>query len=52
MSASETPAEIVRFSPLASDSFVDERAQHHGQFHAAHRIVARLADQIEAIASL
>ncbi len=48
----EIPAEIVQFSPLTEDAPIDERAQQHGQFHVAHRIVTRLADQLEAIASL
>ena len=49
---SEAPAEIVRFSPLPADDSSNERAQQHGQFYAAHRIVSRIADQLDATAAL
>ncbi len=48
----QPPAEVVDFPALDSDLSFDERAQQHGQFHVAHRIATRLANQIEALASL
>jgi hypothetical protein len=48
----EPPAEIVRFAPVAEASLVDAPAQTHGQFHAAHRIVTRVADHLDAIPAL
>jgi len=46
------PAEIVPFA--ASDEQASYRATspEHGQFFAAHRIVSRVADQLDAIATL
>ncbi len=50
--AAQPPAEVVDFPSLDTDRSLDERAQQHGQFHAAHRIATRLASQIDGIASL
>jgi len=50
--APQPPAEVVEFPFQDTDVSFDERAQQHGQLHSAHRIVARLADQIDGIAVL
>jgi hypothetical protein len=54
----EKPAEgqahdnIVAFTPPERDGRVSLTAQEHGQLFAAHRIVARVADQLDRTASL
>jgi hypothetical protein len=46
------PGDIVTFtSPLQIPVF-DADSQQHGQVFAAHRIVARVADQLDSFASL
>lgn len=46
------PAEIVMFAPDAAAQRFRDEAQQHGQIHTAHRIVGRVADQLESVALL
>lgn len=48
----EQPADIVAFSAPKNEHRFDSSAHEHGQVHAAHRIVSRVADQLDGIASL
>jgi len=48
----QAPAEIVPFSSAEQTASYSGSAQEHGQIFAAHRIVARVADQLDAIATL
>ncbi len=47
----ETP-NIVAFPPAAADAGVTATIQEHGRLFAAHRIVARVADQLELTPTL
>lgn len=47
----QPPAEIVTFSPEFA-SPLDASSQEHGQIFAAHRIVSRVAAQLDQITSL
>lgn len=49
---SQPAAEIIEFAPERPDDRGQSEAQHHGQFFAAHRIVSRVADQLDAIGAL
>jgi len=46
------PAEIVAFPPAGQGAETNAASQEHGQIFAAHRIAARVADQLDAIAAL
>ncbi len=46
------PAGIVAFTPVLPENAIDARAQEHGQVFAAHRIVSRVADQLDHVATL
>lgn len=48
----QTPAEIIEFAPEPAEERAQSDAQQHGQFFAAHRIVSRVADQLDAVAVL
>lgn len=46
------PAGIVAFTPVLPEDGFNLQAQEHGQVFAAHRIVGRIADQLDSIATL
>jgi hypothetical protein len=50
--AEQEPANVVGFPAPETDENVSLEMQHRGQVFAAHRIVARVADQLDSIAAL
>lgn len=48
----QASAEIVVFPPPAAEERLDADAQQHGQIFAAHRLVGRIAHQLDQIAML
>lgn len=48
----EESAKLVAFAPVEEDPAVAQRSQEHGQLFVAHRIVGRVADQLDQIATL
>lgn len=52
LQATEEPANLVAFAPVAEDPALSQRSQEHGQLFVAHRIVGRVADQLDQIATL
>ncbi|ACB74429.1 hypothetical protein Oter_1141 [Opitutus terrae PB90-1] len=50
--AAEEAAQVLAFAPVAEDPALTQRSQEHGQLFVAHRIIGRVADQLDQIATL
>jgi hypothetical protein len=50
--AEQEPAKVVGFPKPEVEESASEAMQHRGQAFAAHRIAARVADQLDSIAAL
>lgn len=50
--AAQEPAQVLAFAPVAEDPAPTQRSQEHGQLFVAHRIIGRVADQLDQIATL
>jgi hypothetical protein len=50
--AADEPAKVVAFAPVQERMGIDERMQEYGQLFVAERTVGRVADQLDAVATL
>lgn len=50
--AMKEASNVLAFVPVAEDPALTQRSQEHGQLFVAHRIVGRVADQLDQIATL
>lgn len=48
----ENATKVLAFAPAPEQATLDERAQEHGQLFVAHRIVSRVAEGLDHVATL